>query len=196
MLAALVARRIVPEPYASAGAAVAGLSPPAVAHATALYPELAAGALLTGAALCAVGGAFERPRAAPAFGAAAMLAVLPWLDPRCLVPRPGRRGALSSAAAGGAAALGMVAVELVGASSSSTDAQRAAVRRADAVVGAPVGGVRPGASSVAEYLERAPRLVALWLDPGAGLLRWAPVFALVRSPPGCCGARAVRGSRA
>jgi hypothetical protein len=47
VLAALVARRIVPEPYASAGATVAGLSPPAVAHATAIYPELAAGVLLT-----------------------------------------------------------------------------------------------------------------------------------------------------
>ena len=33
VLAALLARRIVPEPYASAGAALAGLSAPAVAYA-------------------------------------------------------------------------------------------------------------------------------------------------------------------
>jgi hypothetical protein len=36
-----------------------------------------------------------------------------------------------------------------------------------------------GAFSVAEHLERAPRLVTLWLDPGDGLLRWAPIFAFV-----------------
>ncbi|MGH2944943.1 MAG: hypothetical protein ACRDPC_01510, partial [Solirubrobacteraceae bacterium] len=54
VLAALLARRIVPEPYASTGAAVAGLSPPAIAHGSAVYPELAAGTLLAGAALCAV----------------------------------------------------------------------------------------------------------------------------------------------
>ena len=61
VLAALLARRIVPEPYASAGAALAGLSAPAIAHATAISPEMTAGTLLAGAALCAVS-ARDHPR--------------------------------------------------------------------------------------------------------------------------------------
>ena len=54
MFGALLARRIVPEPYASAGAALAGLSAPAVAHGAAIYPEAVAGTLLAGAAVCAL----------------------------------------------------------------------------------------------------------------------------------------------
>jgi hypothetical protein len=116
VLAALLARRIVPEPYASAGAAVAGLSAPAVAFAGTILPGMMAGTLLAGATLCAVA-AREAPRAAPVFGAAAMLALLPWLDPLLAIPavpvgvalylwcRRGRRGTM-----------GLIAVELVGAS--------------------------------------------------------------------------------
>ena len=54
VLAALLARRIVPEPYASAGVALAGLSVPAIVHAGEILPFAAAGTLLAGAALCAV----------------------------------------------------------------------------------------------------------------------------------------------
>ena len=43
-----------------------------------------------------------------------------------------------------------------------------------AVADAPV----TGAGSVADYAERVPRLVALWIDRDVGLLRWAPVLAL------------------
>src|SRR5215207_3521007 len=52
-LGALVARRIVPEPWASGAALLVGLSPPALAHATSVYPDAMAGAMLTGAALAA-----------------------------------------------------------------------------------------------------------------------------------------------
>src|SRR5215210_1212300 len=84
-LAAAIARRIVPEPWASGGAALAGLSPIALAHATAVYPEAAAGTVLAGAALCAL-----RVRERPAFGSAVagatLLAALPWLGPKYLLP--------------------------------------------------------------------------------------------------------------
>ena len=85
VLAAVLARRIVPEPYASGGALVVGLSPPAVAHAGAIAPGAVAGTLLAAAMVCAVG---ARDSAGPArvLGGAAVLAVLPWLDPLLVLP--------------------------------------------------------------------------------------------------------------
>ena len=48
------------------------------------------------------------------------------------------------------------------------------------------GGLTPRSAGTAElpelplgYVERLPRLAGLWLDRGVGLLRWAPVLALV-----------------
>jgi hypothetical protein len=180
VLGALLARRIVPEPYASAGAALAGLSAPAIVYAGEVAPEMAAGTLLAGATLCTAI-AREAPRPAPVFGAAALLAALPWLDPLFVVP------ALPVAAAlylwcrhARHPTLGLIAVELVGASLVlyATLNER--------LYGGPTpwsqlpsGVSATGADSVAEHLERAPRLVTLWVDPADGLLRWAPVFALV-----------------
>ncbi len=69
VLGALLARRIVPEPYASAGAALAGLSAPAVAYAGVVAPEMTAGVLLAGATLLTVA-AREDTRPASVFGAA------------------------------------------------------------------------------------------------------------------------------
>jgi hypothetical protein len=43
---------------------------------------------------------------------------------------------------------------------------------------AAVPGDRLGDLEAADYLERAPRLVALWLDRTYGVLRWAPLLAL------------------
>ncbi|HVE69394.1 MAG TPA: hypothetical protein VNB64_12515, partial [Solirubrobacteraceae bacterium] len=51
VLGAVLARWIVPDPWAGAAALACGLSPPALAHGTAVYPALAGGALLAGAAL-------------------------------------------------------------------------------------------------------------------------------------------------
>lgn len=180
VLGALLARRIVPEPYASAGAALTGLSAPAIVYAGEIGPEMTAGALLAGATLCTAI-AREAPRPAPVFGAAAMLAVLPWLDPRFVVP------ALPVAAAlylwcrhGRRPTLGLIAVELAAASIVlyATLNER--------LYGGPTpwswlpGGVSAtGADTVVEHVERAPRLVTLWVDPADGLLRWAPVLAFV-----------------
>jgi hypothetical protein len=177
---ALLGRRIVPEPYASAGAALAGLSAPAIVYAGEIGPEAAAGTLLAGATLCTVI-ARDAPRSAPVFGAAAMLAVLPWLDPRDVIP------ALPVAAAlylfcrrARHPTLGLIAVELVGASVVLYATLNEQLYGGPTPWSAlPAGVSATGALSIAGHLERAPRLVTLWLDPEAGLLRWAPIFAYV-----------------
>ena len=162
VLAALLARRIVPEPYASAGAGLAGLSAPAVAHAGALLPAAAAGTLLAGAALCAV----AAPQRPAVFGAAALLAPLPWLDPLLIVP------GLPVAAAlyvwcrqRGRATIGLIAVELVAASVVLY------VTLNEQLYGGPIPS-RTGGVPLADHLERLPRAATPWLE----LL---PIFALV-----------------
>jgi hypothetical protein len=179
VLAALLARRIVPEPYASAGVAVAGLSAPAIAHAGAIYPEATAGALLAGAALCAAV-VHERPRAAPAVAAGAMLAALPWLGPLFVLP------ALPVAVAlyvwcrrGRRPLLGLVAVELIAGSLVFYATLNERLYGGPTPWSAsPPGETATGAHTALDYLDRVPRLLLVWVDPHDGLLRWAPIFAL------------------
>jgi len=178
-LAARVARRIVPEPWASGGALLAGLSPPAIAHATAVHPEAVAGTALAGAALAALR-VRERPAFGSAFAGAALLAALPWLGPKYLAP---------------AAPVAVALVRWTARRGRRTAALAAAeVMVASVVVYATLndrlyGGLTPyaamasgrsptGADSAGAHLERAPRLAALWIDRDVGLLRWAPVLAL------------------
>jgi hypothetical protein len=180
VLGALLARRIVPEPYASAGAALAGLSAPAIVHATAITPQLTAGTLLAGAALCAVS-AREDPRVGAVLGGGAMLALLPWLGVRFALP------ALPVAAAlyvwcrrARRPLLGLIGVELIAASLVVYATVNERLYGGPTPWSAsPPGETATGASSVLDYVERIPRLVTLWVDPDVGLLRWAPIFALV-----------------
>jgi hypothetical protein len=165
VLAALLARRIVPEPYASVGAALAGLSAPAVEYAATIRPGMIAGTLLAGATLCAVT-AREKPRPAPVFGAAAMLGVLPWLDPLYVIPAVPIAAALYVwCRQGRRATMGLIAVELAAAS------VVVYVTLNEQLYGGPTPW---SASSVspAEYLERLARDATPWLQ----LL---PIFALV-----------------
>jgi hypothetical protein len=177
VLGAALARRVVPDPWATWAALLAGLSPPAVAHATAVLPALTAGALLAGAALCALA-VRERPLMRHAYGGAVLLAVLPWLDPWLLVPAlpialllarwTGRRGRV-------VVALGTLEVQLASLVFYISLNERL------------YGGLTPlavsdgsitGATSAGDYGARVPRLLDLWLDRDVGLLRWAPVLAL------------------
>lgn len=173
-----LARRVVPEPWATAAALACGLSPPALAYSTTVGPELAAGALLAFAALLALR-MRDLPRIRWVVGAAVALAALPWLG-------------LSFALAGAVVALAMV---------------RWLRRRArgfavlltlevllfSAVMFVTIndrlyGGFTPTSADVAgrglddlaaaDVADRVPRLVGLWLDRSYGLLRWAPVLAL------------------
>jgi len=171
VLAAALARRLVPEPWASGGALLAGLSPPVLAAATTVSPEPVGGALLAGAALCALK-VRERARLRYAYGGALMLGLLPWLDaPLALAGLP----------------VGYCLVRW------TLDERRrlVALIAGELLLGSLVfyarlnetfyGGPLPAAAAVgggAEPLGRLPNLAGLWLDPAAGLLRWAPVLAL------------------
>jgi hypothetical protein len=179
VLGALLARRVVPEPYASAGAAFAGLSAPAIVFAGEVGPEAVAGTLLAGATLCTAI-ARDTPRPAPVFGAAAMLAVLPWLDPLLILPAlPVTVALYLWCRRARHPTLGLIAAELVGGSVVLYVSLNERLYGGPTPWSALPSGVSPtGATTVAEHLERIPRLVTLWLDPADGLLRWAPVFAL------------------
>src|SRR3954452_17131297 len=83
--AAALARRMVPEPWATPGVGLVGLSPPALAAGTTVAPGVAAAAAITGAAVCALR-VRERARLRYVFGGALLLAVLPWLGWMFAVP--------------------------------------------------------------------------------------------------------------
>ncbi|HEV7750264.1 MAG TPA: hypothetical protein VGO71_01925 [Baekduia sp.] len=176
-LAAALGRRLVPDPWPGRAALVMGLSAPALGAAAAISPEMAGGAFLAGAALLALH-VRARPQTGTAFAGAAIVAALPWLAAKLLAPaavvavalarwlRRRQRGVS-----------GFIALE---------------VALTSAVVYVTVndrlfGGLTPndvardgptGASGVAQHLERAPRLVTVWVDPEDGLLLWAPFVAL------------------
>jgi hypothetical protein len=176
VLGAAFARRLVPEPWATAGAALAGLSPPALAASTTVAPGVAAAVALTGAALCALR-VRERPRLRNVFGGALLLASLPWLGWTFVLP-------------------GLIVAWALVVWTLRERRRLAALVAGEALAGSLVfyatvndrfyGGFTPRAAGTADapafplgYLERVPRLASLWLDRGFGLLRWAPVLALV-----------------
>jgi hypothetical protein len=179
-LAAALGRRIVPDPWATGAALAVGLSPPALGAATAIGPEPLGAALLAGAALCAlrVRDAAPHPPLRLALACAAQLALLPWLSSE-LIPA----GLVVVAALvrwmvrRGRGLQAIVASEIV-------------VFSAIAYVSVNerlFGGVVPkvvaagpvtGADGVLDNAARAGRLATLWVDPGFGLLAWAPVLGL------------------
>ena len=176
-LGAALARRVVPDPWATWAALVAGASPVTLGHATVVVPALLAGALLCGAALCALR-MREQPLMRFAFGGAVLLALLPWLDPWLLVPA----APVAVLLARWTARRGRALIAL-----GTAEIQLASLVFYVSLNERLYGGLTPlaaldgpatGASTAGEHLERAPRLVLLFADPDAGLLRWAPVVAL------------------
>jgi hypothetical protein len=178
-LAYMLALRVVPDPWALGASIAVGISPPLLAYSTTVYPELAGGALLAGAALLGLGAA-ERPARPPVFGCFLLLALLPWLSVR-LVPaglaialyviarlRRQRHGLLALM---GAEIAGFSAALFVG----LNEGFYGGVTPYAAL---PPGLHATGASSLGEYTGRAPRLVGLFLDRNVGLVRWAPVLLL------------------
>jgi hypothetical protein len=178
-LAYRLALRVVPDPWALGATLAAGLSPPLLAYSTAVYPELPAAAALCGAALLALR-LTERPARPAAFACFTLIAILPWLAPRYLLPgaaiaffafralRRARRPVLA-----------ITALEVVGFSVALY------VGFNEGLYGGPTpfSAELPGHSAFdvsfpLGYLDRSYRLVALLIDREFGLLRWAPVFAL------------------
>jgi hypothetical protein len=174
VLAAALARRMVPEPWASAGVLAAGLSPPALAAATTVSPQPIAAALLAGAALCAVR-VRERGRLRDGYAAALLLALLPWLDPALtVVGLPAAVLLVRWLAAEGRRLAALITAELM------LGSLVVYARLNETLFGGPLPSAAAAAprQDAAGIAERAPNLLGLWLDPTAGLLRWAPVLAL------------------
>jgi hypothetical protein len=178
-LAYPLALRVVPDPYALGATLAVGLSPPFVAYGTAVYPELTAAALLAGAALLALR-LSERPTRGAAFACYALIAPLPWLGAKFLLP-----GLVIGVFAwrqlvrARRPLLAFLSLEVAAFSTAFY------IGVNEGLYGGltPYAAEAPGETGTdAEfpggYVERAYRLVALLIDREYGLLRWAPVFAL------------------
>jgi hypothetical protein len=177
--AAWIARRLVPEPWATRGVLAVGLSPPAVIAATTIAPDAVAASALAGAAALALA-ARERPLARLTAWAGLLLATLPWLGVRFVAPglvvlagvfRWPRRRQRGLA--------GLVGVEV------ALFSAVLFVSINDRLYGGltpyavlPEGESATGARGLTAHLERWPRLVWLWVGAPQGLLLWAPVCAL------------------
>jgi hypothetical protein len=179
-LAYRLALRVAPDPWALGAALAAGLSPPFLAYGTAVYPELSAGAALAGAALLAVRLA-RHVTLWEALLCFALLGALPWL---------GTKFAAAGVVIGAVAARSIWRARrrtlAVGATELSLLSVALYVAINEAIYGGPTpyaadvpGATATDASFPGGYLERAYRAVALFVDRDYGLLRWAPVFALV-----------------
>jgi hypothetical protein len=180
VLAAMLAQRLVPEPWATGGVVLVALSPPALAYSAGAFPEPAAGALVALAALCALK-LRETMHVRYAYASALALAPLPWLDAEFLL------------------LAAPVAVALVRWTSRThrraTTLAVAEIMVASLAVFVTVndllfGGFTPGAAAAVlaapgaepgllqDLADRLGRVTALWLDRDYGLLRWAPILAL------------------
>ncbi|HEX4720494.1 MAG TPA: hypothetical protein VH300_18385 [Thermoleophilaceae bacterium] len=179
-LAYLIARRVVPDPWCGGAALAVGLSPPLVAHGTAVVPEPVAAAALAGAALCAAR-LRDGPSRPAAVGCFVLLGSLPWFGLAFLPPGLVIAwSAIRSLRAAGRGLLALVSTEVAFFSLALL------VGLNEALFGGPTphaadppGVSATGADSVSDYLGRSWRIVSLFLDERYGLLRWAPVAALI-----------------
>ena len=179
VLAYALARQVVPDPWALGATLAVALSPPLLAHSTAIYPETVAAAALCGATLLALR-IPDSPRRRTGWSAFGLIALLPWLGTQFIVPglviaifgyramRTARRPVLA-----------ITCVEIVGFSVALF------VGVNEGLFGGPTpssanapGQGATGATFPAGYLGRSYRVVALFIDRHYGLLRWAPIFAL------------------
>jgi hypothetical protein len=166
---------VVPDPWAIGSAAAVGLSAPFVAYGSAVYPELTGGAMLAGAALLALR-LDAQPTRRDAFGCFILLALLPWLSSRF---------ALAGLAVGVVAVRGLWRARRRTLAIGAVELALFSVTLFVAISEGLYGGPTPAAAGSAppphipgDYLDRTYRLVALFIDRGYGLLRWAPVLAL------------------
>lgn len=178
-VAGALARIVVPEPWATRGVLVIALSPPVVAHATAVEPDGLAGLLLTVAILCAAR-AREDARIPWVAGAALALAALPWLGPEYMLAGAVVAGLLANWTLRQHRRLAaLVAFEIVSTSLIAYTTVNEGLYGGLTPLATDVEHrILPDVSSFDGLLDRAPRLVSLWLDRDFGLIRWAPVLAL------------------
>ena len=180
VLAYLLALRVVPDPWAIGATLAVTLSPPFIAYGTAVYPELAAATALAGAALFALR-LEERISRGAAAGCFLLLATLPWLGTK-FVPAGIVIGVFAARTLWRSRqrTLALLASELALFSVIFYVTLNEALYDGPTPYSAEVEGESStDASFPGGYLERTYRLVALLIDREFGLLRWAPVFALV-----------------
>lgn len=179
LLAYRLAVRVVPDPWALGATLAVGLSPPMLAWSTAVYPELPAALALCGATLLALKLA-ARPTRLAAYGCFGLIAVLPWFEPKFLVPGAAvALYAIQSLRRARRPVLAITAVEVVGFSIALYVGLNNALFGGPTPYSAATGDASGvDAAFPLSYLERAYRLVALFIDRDYGLLRWAPVLAL------------------
>jgi hypothetical protein len=178
-LAYLLALRAVPDPWALGAAVAVGVAPPLLAYSTAVHPDLAAAVALAGAALLALS-MDEHPTRRAAFACFLLLSTLPWLGlsfaPAGIVVAGFALAALRKA---GRRWVTLVSLEIPAVSVavflSVNDNLYGGPSPHSAELGDETG---TGAEFPGGYLDRAYRLVALFVDREFGLLRWAPVIAL------------------
>ena len=179
VVAAALARVVVPDPWATRGVAVVGVSPPAVAQATSISPEAIAALLLTVAVLYAAR-TREDAGVAPAAASALALAALPWLSPEYVVaglPVAAMLIHWTLRQRRGLAAL--VAVEILSTSLIAYTALNGLLYGGLTPLAADVEHLlSPDVSSLDGYVDRIPVIAALWLDRDIGIARWAPILAL------------------
>jgi hypothetical protein len=110
-----------------------------------------------------------------------MLAVLPWLGPLYLIPAaPVALATYTWCRRARRPLLGLATLELIGASLVFYATLNERLYGGPTPWSSmPPGTTATGAQTVGDYLGRVPRAATVWLDPHEGLLRWAPVFALV-----------------
>ena len=167
VLAAALARQVVADPWAIRATLAVGLSAPGLVYATSVTPEVIAGALLVAAALLAAR-VHEHPRRRDGLAAAALLALLPWLDAVLLIAAiPVLIALVHWTSRRGRKVLALLEVEIVAGSLVAFASVNDALYGSLTPPGEPGGGA-----------GRAWRLIGVWLDRDYGLLPWAPVAAL------------------
>jgi hypothetical protein len=179
-LAAILGRRLVPDPWAWRTALIFGLSAPALGAATAIAPEGAGAALLAAGALMALH-VRDDPLPRWSVSCALLIATTPWLSAKFLAPTIVVGFALARWLRNrGRAVSGWVALEIIITSAivyvTVNDGLFGGFFPLDAAL--PHHGGPTGANGVLAHAGRADRLIGLWLDRDAGLLVWAPIVAL------------------
>jgi hypothetical protein len=159
-LGAALARRWVPEPWATRGVLLVALSPLGFAMSSSVRPGAIAAAMLTGGLVLALR-VRDEPTRASALGSAFLLAFAPWFGlPYAAASIPILLALIRWTYARKRPLLGLLEIEVVGAS----------------IVA--LAGVEAPEGAAATPGDGPERIAALLIDQDVGLLRWAPVLLL------------------
>lgn len=178
LFALTLARRLVPQPWASVAPLVCAVALPVLALSTAIYPEIVAAAVVAGAAVLTLK-ARKRPRARYGLGVGALCGLLPWLAPQYTL--------IAAVIAGltfyrfyhtGRRVTAYATVELLLISVVVYISFNRKLFGGLTPLSAGMPSDDPLHGSALEILERGERLVTLWLSPDYGLLPWASFFVL------------------